>query len=143
MSNYLIFWGVAVIAFSLVEAATVGLVSIWFAIGSGAALIAALFGADLWVQTVIFLAVSVISFVFVRKYAVKSFSGRKNDTDIDRIVGTEVLITEEVNNKENSGKTKINDVEWRVKSDNGEIIPQGKSAIVEKIEGVSLIVKEK
>ena len=143
MNNYLLFWGVAIIAFSLVEAATVGLVSIWFAVGSAAALLSSLFGAALWIQVLIFLAVSVISFVVVRKYAVKSISARKNDTDIDRIVGTEVYITEEVNNKENSGKTKINDIEWRVKSDSGEVIPEGKAATVEKIEGVCLIVKAK
>ena len=143
MRMYLLFWGAAIIAFSLVEAATVSLVSIWFAVGSAAALIAALLGANLWIQTGVFLIISAVCFIFVRKAAAKSFSGRKNDTDLDRIVGTEVFITEEVNNKENSGKTRINDVEWRVKSGGGEIIPEGKTAVVEKIEGVSLVVKEK
>lgn len=143
MRMYLLFWGIAIIAFSLVEAVTAGLVSIWFAVGSAAALLAALLGANLWIQTGVFLIISAVCFVYVRKAAAKNLSARKNDTDLDRIVGAEVYITEEVNNKENSGKTRINDVEWRVKSGGGEVIPKGKAAIVEKIEGVSLIVKEK
>ena len=59
-------WFGAMIVLLAVEAAIPGLVSIWFAIGALAALIAALFHAPLWLQLVWFLAVSVLTLVLTR-----------------------------------------------------------------------------
>lgn len=142
MYQYELFWGVAIVVFSVVEALTAGLVSIWFAVGALAALIGAFCGGGIWVQGLLFIAVSAASFIFVRSRAVKSIKGSKEKTDIDRIVGSEVVITEEVDNKKHSGRASINDVEWKVKSSDGEVIGQGETAVVEKIEGVRLIVKK-
>ena len=142
MYQYELFWGVAIVVFSVVEALTAGLVSIWFAVGALAALIGAFCGGGIWVQGLLFIAVSAVSFIFVRSRAVKSIKGSKEKTDIDRIVGSEVVITEEVDNKKHSGRASINDVEWKVKSSDGEVIGQGETAVVEKIEGVRLIVKK-
>lgn len=142
MYQYELFWGVAIVVFAVVEALTAGLVSIWFAVGALAALIGAFCGGGIWVQGLLFIAVSAASFIFVRSRAVKSIKGRKEKTDIDRIVGSEVVITEEVDNKKHSGRASINDVEWKVKSSDGEVIGQGETAVVEKIEGVRLIVKK-
>lgn len=142
MYQYELFWGVAIVVFAVVEALTAGLVSIWFAVGALAALIGAFCGGGIWVQGLLFIAVSAASFIFVRSRAVKSIKGSKEKTDIDRIVGSEVVITEEVDNKKHSGRASINDVEWKVKSSDGEVIGQGETAVVEKIEGVRLIVKK-
>jgi membrane protein implicated in regulation of membrane protease activity len=142
MYQYELFWGVAIVVFAVVEALTAGLVSIWFAVGAFAGLVAAFCGGGVWVQGLLFIAVSAVSFIFVRSRAVKSIKGNKEKTDIDRIVGSEVVITEEVDNKKHSGRASINDVEWKVKSSDGEVIGQGETAVVEKIEGVRLIVKK-
>ena len=142
MYQYELFWGAAIAVFAVVEALTAGLVSIWFAVGALAGRIAAFCGGGVWVQGLLFIAVSAVSFIFVRSRAVKSIKGNKEKTDIDRIVGSEVVITEEVDNKKHSGRASINDVEWKVKSSDGEVIGQGETAVVEKIEGVRLIVKK-
>ena len=142
MYQYELFWGVAIVVFAVVEALTAGLVSIWFAVGAFAGLVAAFCGGGVWVQGLLFIAVSAVSFIFVRSRAVKSIKGNKEKTDIDRIVGSEVVITEEVDNKKHSGRASINDVEWKVKSSDGEVIGQGETAVVEKIEGVRLIFKK-
>ena len=55
-----LFWLVAMILFLVAEAATVAVVSTWFALGSLAALIAALLGAPFWLQIGLFVIGSAI-----------------------------------------------------------------------------------
>ena len=47
MNELSIFWLAAVIVLGIVEALTVGLVTVWFAVGALAALISSLFGGPL------------------------------------------------------------------------------------------------
>ena len=54
-----IIWIAAIVIFGVVEAATVGLVSIWFVIGSAAGLIAAVLDSPIWLQVVVFFIVSI------------------------------------------------------------------------------------
>ena len=55
-----ILWLILLVAFAIVEGVTVSLVSVWFIGGAAAALIAALCGAEVWLQVVLFVAISVI-----------------------------------------------------------------------------------
>ena len=140
---YEFFWIVALILFAIVEFATSGLVSIWFAGGSLVALIFALCKLPLILQIVAFIVVSAILIVVFRKLAAKYIKTSKQDTDLDRIIGKVISVTERVDNSENTGRGKINDVEWKLRSVDGEVIEQGEKCTVEKIEGVSLIVKKR
>jgi membrane protein implicated in regulation of membrane protease activity len=54
-----IFWASAAVLFLIIEAATVGIASIWFALGSLCALVAALLGAPLWLQIAWFIVISI------------------------------------------------------------------------------------
>lgn len=53
--NYTIFWLVALVLFILIEIATMGLTTIWFAGGALLAVIASALGLPLAVQIVLFL----------------------------------------------------------------------------------------
>ena len=64
MMNWI--WLGAMIVFGILEAATAGLVSIWFVCGSVAALLATFLGAALWLQVVLFLSVSAITLAATR-----------------------------------------------------------------------------
>ena len=136
-----VLWIIAVVFFALVEAFTIGMVSIWFAVGALFAFVLALFDVSVTLQITAFVLVSVISFLLLRKVALRAVTGSRTQTDIGRIIGKEVIITQTVDNLNNTGTAKINDVEWKVQSSTGEIINEGKIATVEKIEGVKLIVK--
>lgn len=136
-----IFWIASIILFSLVEAFTAGMVSVWFAVGSLAALIVTIVGGNIYFQIASFIVISVVCFIFLRKVALKTISKSKSQTDLGRIIGKSVLITQTVDNIKNTGLAQINDVEWKVKSSTGDIINEGELAVVEKIEGVKLIVK--
>lgn len=41
-----------------------------------------------------------------------------------------------------SGEGRVNGSDWSVRSDSGAVIAAGKTAVIERIEGVKLIVKE-
>ena len=64
MTNVYLWLG-AVILFGVVEALTVGIVSIWFSIGALAALIAAALHAAPWLQITVFLAVSAAALISI------------------------------------------------------------------------------
>lgn len=135
-------WVVAIVVFTAVEAGTAVLVSIWFAGGSLAALIASLLGANLYVQILVFLVVSAVCLLALRKVAFKNMKERNGKTNLDRIIGETVTVTETVDNLTRQGKAYINDVEWKVKSETGEVIEAGATVTVTDIEGVKLVVKK-
>ena len=136
-----IFWIAAIIIFSVAEAATSGLVSIWFAGGALAGLIAAMLNADIWVQTTIFFAVSIVLLIALRGVAVKSFKNRSEKTDIDRIIGQHVTV-ENVEKNNIDATATINDIEWKIRSNDGSRLEKGEVVKVEKIDGVRLIVSK-
>ena len=63
--NMTIFWLIAFILFVVGEAVTVGLVSIWFAVGSLGALLTAALGGGLWLQIAVFLILSALSLMLL------------------------------------------------------------------------------
>lgn len=67
-------WLALFILLLIIEIATMGLTTIWFAGGALAAFIAGLLGCGLAVQIGLFLVISVLLFVFTRPIAVKYFN---------------------------------------------------------------------
>lgn len=136
-----IVWTVAVAAFLAVEAATVGLVSIWFAIGSAAALIAAALGAAIWLQIVLFLAVSAVVLAGLRPLARRYLDVRKKPTNADRVIGTIGTVTEDIDNISGTGAANVAGRIWTARSLTGEDIRSGEYVRVSSIQGVKLIVE--
>jgi len=134
-------WITAIVVFLIVEALTPSLVSIWFAAGSLAALFTAMLGADLYIQIIVFLVISGLLVFIVKKFYKNTLTDKKLPDVSERFIGTEVMVIETVDNLKETGFTKISGVEWSLKSENGEIIPEGAKALVVAIEGVKLIVK--
>ena len=59
-------WLIAAAVFAIIEAATLGLTTIWFAGGAVAAAISAMAGAPIWLQGLLFLVVSILLLYFTR-----------------------------------------------------------------------------
>lgn len=137
----IVIWSVAVVVFLITEALTSSLTSIWFAGGAFASLISKFLGAGVWAQIIVFLTVSLLCVILVKKLYHKNEDDNKNPTNSDRLIGQKVLIVKDVDNSKGQGTAVVNDVEWKVKSENGEEISEGSVATVLKIEGVKLIVK--
>ncbi|MCI5605657.1 MAG: NfeD family protein [Clostridia bacterium] len=141
--NLGVIWIIAIIVFAVLEAVTYQLISTWFAIGSVGGLVAYLLGFDFNVQMTVFLALSIITLCCLRPLSVKKLKPKGLKTNTENIIGKEVLITETVDNTKECGKGKIGGMEWTVRSDDNSVIPEKQLAVIEKIEGVKLIVKPK
>lgn len=143
IDNMSIVWVVIMVVFLVVEAATAGLTCIWFAIGALAALIAALFGAPIWLQLVWFFVVSVVTLYFTRPLVLKYVNSRSQPTNADMVIGKEALVTEAIDNVESTGAVAVGGKVWTARSENGETIEVGSIVTVLRIEGVKLIVSAK
>ena len=143
IDNMSIVWVVIMVVFLVVEAATAGLTCIWFAIGALAALIAALFGAPIWLQLVWFFVVSVVTLYFTRPLVLKYVNSRSQPTNADMVIGKEALVTEAIDNVESAGAVAVGGKVWTARSENGEPIEVGSIVTVLRMEGVKLIVSAK
>ncbi|MDD6526225.1 MAG: NfeD family protein, partial [Oscillospiraceae bacterium] len=123
--------------------ATAQIVTIWFAVGSVGALIANVVGAGTTVQLVVFVAVSILTLIIARPYLKKFTRTEMQRTNADRCIGETAIVTEEINNTQGTGQVKVGGNIWTARSLDSAIIPADEKVIVEKIEGVKLIVSEK
>lgn len=137
-----VLWVVLLVLFTVIEAVTIQLVSIWFALGALGALIASFCSADIRLQLIIFLGVSIISLIATRPLVKKFTSSRIQSTNADRCIGENAIVVEEINNLLAKGQAKINGNTWTARSSDGSIIAEGSTVVVEKIEGVKLIVNK-
>ena len=127
----------------VIEIITVGLTTIWFAAGALAALAANVLGANLIIQIIIFLAVSVVLLIFTRPWAEKHLNRKRVRTNYEREIGKVIRITEKVNNLDQTGKSVVDGQEWTVRSKNdSEIFEAGALARVAAVSGVKLIVEK-
>ena len=137
----LIFWLILMIGMVVLELSTAQMVSIWFAIGALGALIATYLGAEIWLQIIIFLVVSGIALVATRPFVKKLTAGKKVPTNADRYVGRKGMVTATVDNQQGVGLVKIEGSVWSARSVSGEVLPAGEQVVVERIEGVKLMVQ--
>ncbi len=141
MDTFTIFWFAAVVVFAMVEASTVSLVSLWFVGGSLVALIASLLGAELWLQIVLFVAVSGGLLACLRPFLKKVLTPRITPTNFDRILGQKVPVTETIDNLQGTGAVKVEGNAWSARSENGELIEKDTVVEILKIQGVKVIVR--
>lgn len=137
-----IMWLAACIIFFAVEAATPALVSIWFGTGAFAALLTAAFGGAVWLQILIFLAVSAVALIVTRPIARKYLDKKHKATNLDMVIGKDAVVTEEIDNLSAKGAVKCLGKEWSARSADSSVIPLGSKVKVLSIEGVKLIVNQ-
>ncbi len=143
MKEDVLLWLGATVVLFIAEAITVNLVTVWFALGALAAFIAAICGAQLWLQLVLFLAVTVITLIFTRPIAKKHFNGKHEATNADMVIGKIAVVTEDIDNLAAKGAVTCMGKVWTARSLNGEKFSAGDEVTVEKIQGVKLIVSPK
>ena len=133
-------WLVLMGAFLAAEAATVTLVSLWFAAGALVALVAALLGGPLWLQVTLFLAVSAVLLALLRPLVKRYISPEITATNVDSVIGSTGLVTTAIDNTSAAGQVKIGGMDWTARSTSGEPIEVGTLVKVDKIEGVKAFV---
>lgn len=138
----LIFWVVLLILLIVVEAVTAQMVTIWFAAGAVGAIIAERFGAEVWLQWVVFVAVSAVALVVTRPLVKKLTKTKVQPTNADRYIGQIAVVTETIDNIEAKGQVNVSGAVWTARSADGSVIEKDEKVTVEKIDGVKLIVKK-
>lgn len=135
-------WIAAIIVFGVVEAATAGLTSIWFVLGSVAALIAAVCGGPLWLQLVLFFAVSVAALAATRPLVTKLMKKDIKPTNADRVLGGVARVTERIDNDVPTGAVYIDGKTWTARSADGSAIEKDEMVRILRMEGVKLYVEK-
>ena len=139
---HLILWAALTVVFIIVELTTVELVAVWFAAGSLAACITTLAGGSLWIQLLVFLAVSILLLIATRPIVRSILKNRTPvATNADSLIGTVCVVKEEINNVEDTGRVFADGLMWTAKSADNLPIPAGTRCTVESIAGVKLIVR--
>lgn len=135
------FWLGTLVLFAVLEATTAALVSIWFVGGSLFAMIAALCGASVWLQAVVFVAFSALLLLCLRPLVRKYFNPRKLATNTDSYIGKVVLVTEEIDNLRGKGSVRLSGVEWRAVSTDGKAIASDTPVRIVSVESTKLCVE--
>ena len=141
MNWAVIVWLGFLLVFLIVEAVcALHLVSIWFAVGALCALLAALAGGALWLQVCIFLVVSCALLAMLWPLVRKFLNPRHTATNIDSVLGSAGLVTEDIDNLAAQGQVKLGAMYWTARSTSGEPIAAGQQIRVDSIEGVKVFV---
>ena len=136
------FWILLFIIFLIAEAATAGLVSIWFCAGALCSFAAAKVGAAVYIQIIIFVVASVALFVLTRPFVKNVIKLKSEPTNLDRIIGQSVAVTERIDNKADTGAIKYDGKIWTARSNDFDVtFEKGDFVTVDRIEGVKVIVK--
>ena len=134
-------WAALIVVFLILEGMTAGLVTIWFAVGSLAAMLASIFGAPLWLQLVWFFVISIAALCVTRPLARKYLNSKTQATNADMYVGKECMVLETIDNVAGTGAVKVAGKVWTARSADDSVIPEGTRVEAARIEGVKLIVK--
>lgn len=133
-------WLVLMVLFLVVEAGTVALVSVWFAVGSLAAAITALLGGAVWLQITVFAVVSAVLLATLWPLVRRYVTPKLTRTNVDAVVGTVGLVTVAIDNVSALGQVKLGTMVWTARSTSGDPIPEGTRVRVDRIEGVKAFV---
>lgn len=134
-------WLGLLIVFSVAEAVTVGLVSIWFAAGALVALLSTFFTTNIWFQIFLFFLVSSVTLALVRPLTKKYLTPKQVATNADRVIGREAVVTEAIDNLNATGVVRVAGVEWTARTSADATVPVGATVKVLRIDGVKLIVE--
>ena len=134
-------WLCLLVLFAVMEAVTVGLVSVWFAAGALVALLGTFFTSNIWIQIFLFLLVSCVTMAVLRPLARKYVLPTVVPTNADRVIGQTALVTEAVDNEAGTGRVNALGQAWTARSQLGVVIPAGTQVKVCRIEGVKVFVE--
>lgn len=140
--EYMLWIWVAIIAITAIaELFTVQMISIWFTVGSFAAIIAYAAHAPYWAQIVVFFVISVICLAFFRKLSMKwLLRNVKGHTNANSLIGKTTRLLSDITEDED-GTLQFSDVVWTAIGLNGFTATAGTRVEVVEIRGNKLVVK--
>ncbi len=112
-------------------------------IGLLGAALAAWLGTSLWVQVAVFAVVSVACWLGVRPVLLKHLYNKNKQvkTPADDVIGKPAMVEVAIDPIHNMGRVRVGGESWKATA--AKPLPQGTACVVEKLNGVTLFVKEK
>ena len=142
MISWWIIWLIFAVIMLVIEIATTGLATLWFAVGAIVAMIMDLCGASVASQIIVMALVSIVCFILCMIWVKpKLESLRKKNvqrTNADRLIGREGIVIVPLNATDGKGQVKVDGQVWSAKAD--EDFEEGTKITVKSIEGVKLVV---
>lgn len=136
-------WLTAAIILVIVEICTASFGSICFAIGAGfSALVAGLGGGVVW-QILVFVAVSLLTFIFLRPVVIRWLEGKSKEvkTNADALIGRKGIVSERIDASQHLGRVAIDGDDWKAVSIDGSFIEKGTSVEIVNRDSLILTVK--
>ena len=141
MNNIFVWvWAALAIIFFIAEVFTMGFFLVCFGIGAVAAALLAVLGVGIIWQLVVFIAVSLVALAFLRPLAVRMTTHIANPGGIDRVIGKQAVVLEEINLHSATGRVRIEREEWRADT-YGAAIPKGTLVVVMEVTGTRVMVE--
>lgn len=123
------------------EIITAGFLLLWFAIAAIVAMLVSFITTNLFIQTLIFLIVSVILIIFTRPLLSKYTKGDNTVMNSQTIVGKTAIVTEDISLLNSTGQINVDGEIWSAKTDNPDLtIPKGSRVEIIGIDGVKACV---
>ena len=135
-----IIWLGLMVLFLIAEAATVTMVSLWFAAGALAAMVVSLLNGAVGLQLAAFILVSALLLMLLRPMVRKYVTPKVTATNTDALIGSTGLVTADIDNLAAVGQVKLGGMVWTARSTSGTPIPEGTKIRVDRIEGVKAFV---
>ena len=136
-------WLIVAILLVILEICTAAFGSICFAIGAAVAAIAAGIGAGLTWQILIFVVVSMLTFIFLRPFMLKFMDRKSKDvkTNADALVGKRAVVSERIDAAQHTGRVAVDGDDWKAVSEDGSVIEKGTPVEIVKLDSIILTVK--
>ena len=135
-----IFWLAMIVFLVIIEIASINLTTIWFVASAIVSLIVSFFCNWFLLQFGIFVVLGIILLITTRPLLLKLLKVNKVKTNLDRVIGMEGGVTEDIIPLE-TGEVKVDGKKWSAYST--EKLEKGTLIIVEEINGVKLSVRKK
>lgn len=142
LGDYMVFiwFGIFILA-GVIEAMTMDLSSVWFAVGAFMAMLISIFFANLiWLQVLVFIAGSIVLLLSLRPIFKKYMTRNEIRTNASSLIGQEAICKKSILDNQ-WGEVKIQGKIWTAISN--ENIYENERVIVLAITGVKLQVRKK
>jgi membrane protein implicated in regulation of membrane protease activity len=133
-------WLVLFLALAAIETLTLDLFFAMLSVGALGAMLAAILGAPVFLQVVVFCIVSLLMIFLVRPVAMKHLERGPRDqrSNIDRLIGASAVALEAVS--ASAGTVKIGGDIWTARTADGSSLTAGSPVLVTRIEGATAVV---
>ena len=138
------YWLIAAIILVIVEICTAGFGSICFAIGAGFAALTAGLGASFTWQIVIFAALSLVTFIFLRPVVIRFLEKKSKDvkTNADALIGRKGVVSERIDAQQHTGRVAVDGDDWKAVSEDGLVIEKGEEVVITHRESIIVTVRK-